>query len=313
MDNRFYVYEWYNIDTNEIFYVGKGNGARYTNITQRNQYFKNYYNKYNCSVRKIKTELEEDVAFNLEIELIDKYRKMGQCKCNIANGGEGATFPEGSWNDFFRKLQYLHDVVKAMDDMCNEEDYDPKNLKTKSLEELEELYQDYIEYKEGMATYNELGLNNNELTGFELETQNKEITMLTDMLTQSIANDYKEFSDFLNWKTEVDFICIEFNSDKFLKLLFEKPHYYGELTNVVMNMMYFMKYLNNSLKISTLIKIRSYYIKGNYIHIKFNTSEDKAIRRVKVNLYDIVWGILMFKDKALYCIIYEEIFAAPFI
>lgn len=26
---KFYVYEWYNIDTNEVFYVGKGCGNRY--------------------------------------------------------------------------------------------------------------------------------------------------------------------------------------------------------------------------------------------------------------------------------------------
>lgn len=29
MENNFYVYEWYNIDTQEIFYVGKGSGKRY--------------------------------------------------------------------------------------------------------------------------------------------------------------------------------------------------------------------------------------------------------------------------------------------
>ena len=26
---KFYVYEWYNINTKEVFYVGKGSGKRY--------------------------------------------------------------------------------------------------------------------------------------------------------------------------------------------------------------------------------------------------------------------------------------------
>ena len=105
--NDFYIYEWYNIDTNEVFYVGKGRKNRYKNTTQRNKYFKNYYNKYKCNVRKVKVNLEENEAFNFEIELIAKYREVGQAKCNLTDGGEGSTFPKGSWNDMFRKLQYL--------------------------------------------------------------------------------------------------------------------------------------------------------------------------------------------------------------
>ena len=34
--NKFYVYEWYNVETNEIFYVGKGCNNRYKNISDRN-------------------------------------------------------------------------------------------------------------------------------------------------------------------------------------------------------------------------------------------------------------------------------------
>ena len=36
MNKKFYVYEWYNIDTNEVFYVGKGCGNRYKTTSRRN-------------------------------------------------------------------------------------------------------------------------------------------------------------------------------------------------------------------------------------------------------------------------------------
>ena len=51
--NSFYVYEWYNIITNEVFYVGKGSGKRYLNTTNRNQLFKKYILENEVSVRKI--------------------------------------------------------------------------------------------------------------------------------------------------------------------------------------------------------------------------------------------------------------------
>jgi len=93
LTNDFYVYEWFNIDTNEVFYVGKGRGYRYKNIKQRNKYFINYYNKYNCDVRKVKTGMEEKDAFELEIELIADYRKISQAQCNITDGGEASYLP----------------------------------------------------------------------------------------------------------------------------------------------------------------------------------------------------------------------------
>lgn len=317
MKNNFYVYEWFNADNGEVFYVGKGKNGRYKNKNQRNQYFKNYYNKYNCSVRKVKANLLEEEAFKLEIELIDKYRKVNQCKCNLSDGGEGATFPEGNWNDLFRKLQYLHDVKKAMDNMYDEEDYDPKNLKTKSLKELQELYQKYIEYKENIKVNKEyfksIDSEPDSITGFELKTQNEEIIMLTELIANNIAKSNKEFNDFLNWKIESDFICIDFDSDKFLGLIFNEFDYYNELTKVVMNVLWFMKKINDHPNVHVPVKIRSYRIEKNYVHIKFNAPDDKTMRHVKIDLYDIVWGILMFKKEALFQIIYREIVSAPFI
>lgn len=89
--NKFYIYEWYNIDTGEVFYVGKGSGNRYKKIskTVRNIYFVNYINKYHCNVRIRYNNLTEERAFQLEIQTIKKYKAINQCKCNFTEGGEG--------------------------------------------------------------------------------------------------------------------------------------------------------------------------------------------------------------------------------
>lgn len=84
----YYVYEWFNTETDEVFYVGKGKGNRYKNVKQRSDYFKNYHSKYNCDVRIIKNKLTEENAFELEIEKINHYRNINQAQCNFADGGE---------------------------------------------------------------------------------------------------------------------------------------------------------------------------------------------------------------------------------
>ena len=38
---KFYVYEWYIVDTNEVIYVGKGTGNRYKQ-TNRNKMFNDF-------------------------------------------------------------------------------------------------------------------------------------------------------------------------------------------------------------------------------------------------------------------------------
>ena len=86
----FYVYEWFIIDTNEVFYVGKGCGDRYKTL-RRNRYFLNIYNKYSCDVRIVKSKLTEQESFNEEIRLINHYKSIGQAKANLTLGGEGCT------------------------------------------------------------------------------------------------------------------------------------------------------------------------------------------------------------------------------
>jgi len=88
-EDIYYVYEWYNIDTQEVFYVGKGKNRRYVQVKGRNQYFLRYYDKYDCAVRKIKTRMSEDDAYALEVETIKMYKDIGQCVCNFSKGGQG--------------------------------------------------------------------------------------------------------------------------------------------------------------------------------------------------------------------------------
>ena len=85
----FYVYEWYNVNTEEIFYVGKGCGNRYKQVSKRNQLFKTYYENNECAVRIIRYfDLEQD-AFDYEKQRIGELKSINQCSCNLDEGGSG--------------------------------------------------------------------------------------------------------------------------------------------------------------------------------------------------------------------------------
>lgn len=330
MDNDFYVYEWFNINTGEVFYVGKGRKNRYKSLSGRNKYFLNYNHKYNCDVRKIKKNLTEEQAFNFEIETIKKYWDIGQCKCNLSEGGEGSTFPKGSWNDLFRKLQYLYSVKDAMFGMVGSEEYEPKNLKEKSLEELDELYNNFLEFKEGVKTFNSLVYDKHGKVneGFEhldnkikldkkcmteMRYQYEEICMLTKLVAETIANKHKEFKEFLKYKDESDFMCCSFDTDKFISLMLEDIDYLKEIIKCIFDNLCLLKVLGSSVQYNLFIKIVNFDFTDNDINIKFFTSEDKHRNKVTINLYDLIWGILAFKNKPCFQIILDEIVFAPII
>lgn len=88
-ERRFYVYEWFKVDTLEIFYVGKGTGCRRFELHNRNNYFNNIFNKYKCAVRIYKMNLTNDEAKEWEKERIAELRVIGQAKTNLTNGGDG--------------------------------------------------------------------------------------------------------------------------------------------------------------------------------------------------------------------------------
>lgn len=92
MNKDFYVYRWYYKDTNETFHIGKGKGQRYKEKTQsRNQYFKNIINKEQSNVTSeiIIDNLTEEQAWEIEKQIIAKYKAIGECKTNLHEGGKG--------------------------------------------------------------------------------------------------------------------------------------------------------------------------------------------------------------------------------
>ena len=84
----FYIYEWFNIKTNEVFYVGKGVYNRYK-VKKRNKFFNEYIKNNECNVRIIEYYEDELMCFKREEELIEQYKKIGQCQCNCVFGGCG--------------------------------------------------------------------------------------------------------------------------------------------------------------------------------------------------------------------------------
>lgn len=107
---QFYVYEWFNLDTNEIFYVGKGCKNRYKQLTKRNKLFTEYYKNNKCGSRIIKMFDNEQEAFKFENIRILELKSQNQCMCNLDNGGIGGC--NFVWTDEMRKYQSKYNPMK---------------------------------------------------------------------------------------------------------------------------------------------------------------------------------------------------------
>ena len=93
MDNKYYVYIHKNVDTGDVFYVGKGCKAksgidRHSSDKYRNRYWKHYVEKYDGFDSEIIADnLSEEEAYNKERDLI---KEIGLNNlCNFTSGGEG--------------------------------------------------------------------------------------------------------------------------------------------------------------------------------------------------------------------------------
>lgn len=107
----FYVYEWYNVLTGFIFYVGKGTGKRYLNVKSRNKLFIDYLStNENCLSRIIKTFTDEIEALAFEHKRITELKNVGQCVCNLDNGGTGGT--SFVWTEEMRAYKSLFNPMK---------------------------------------------------------------------------------------------------------------------------------------------------------------------------------------------------------
>ena len=295
----FYVYEWYNKDTGEVFYVGKGKNGRYKNVKQRNQYFKNYYNKYNCDVRKVLTGMNEKEAFDNEIKLIKEYRNKGQCKCNIANGGEGCTLDENSREAILRKLQFIHSIRCYTSEMYNEEDYDYDNIKNKSKEELTKMYDDYLNYrdncKENKYYYDNTDAEiEDKLNIIELKYKNKEMIMLLDFISEQYSKENNEFNGYYKTKNDLDFISMNIDWDKFLNKILNEMcvnksiKYLIETINYDLKFLKFISYLPKEKEINIDYKIISFNLKEDKkYHIRLFDSFNK-FNRIEIELIDFL-------------------------
>lgn len=106
----FYVYEWYVVETGEVIYVGKGTRNRYR-VRKHNRFFNDFIRRVRCESRIVQTYETEKEAFEGEHKRICELKAMGQCVCNIRDGGCGGTT---SWWTGDRRKEYSErNVMKS--------------------------------------------------------------------------------------------------------------------------------------------------------------------------------------------------------
>ena len=72
MIKKYYVYAWFNEETEYIFYIGMGKGSRFAikDYNSRSKLFIDYYNNHKCDVMFLEVQLTKE-----EAELISSLRK----------------------------------------------------------------------------------------------------------------------------------------------------------------------------------------------------------------------------------------------
>ena len=90
---QFYVYQHRKVDTNEIFYIGKGVGVRANKRHGRSEHWQRVVKKHGIIVEFIAKNIDEELALLCEQEAIDVYKRRGIKLVNHTNGGEGVSNP----------------------------------------------------------------------------------------------------------------------------------------------------------------------------------------------------------------------------
>lgn len=85
----FYVYAHYTLDTNSLFYVGKGLKQRAWSKFNRNKYWHNIAQKHGYYVKLLILNITELEALSREKALIRCLKKRGLCQANLTLGGGG--------------------------------------------------------------------------------------------------------------------------------------------------------------------------------------------------------------------------------
>lgn len=90
--NNYYVYVHRIPETNEIFYVGKGRGYRYSTRSGRNKFWHNIVNKYGFTYEIVLSNLTEIQSLEIEQDFIKFYGRSNNQTGRLVNatdGGEG--------------------------------------------------------------------------------------------------------------------------------------------------------------------------------------------------------------------------------
>ena len=193
MKNEYYVYEWIRLDTNEPFYIGKGKGNRWKELTRgNNQHFNNIVKSIPVVVNILHDNLNEKTAFGLEVWYIREYRDViGYDLVNMNDGGEGCALC-GENHGFYgkkhteeskRKISQNHaDLSGEKHPWWNKCHSDETKKKMSISHKKENLSQETI----NKMRKNQLGKNNNVATS------------VICINTKKIFYTVKEASDFYN-------------------------------------------------------------------------------------------------------------------
>lgn len=104
----FYVYEHIRLDTNTVFYVGKGCGNRVRSKDKRNKHWHGVVNKAGYKGRVIFESHDEEFVFLAEQERIDQLRRLGFKLANKTDGGGGGLKGYRHTNKSKQKISNAH-------------------------------------------------------------------------------------------------------------------------------------------------------------------------------------------------------------
>lgn len=334
----FYVYEWFNTNTGEVFYVGKGTKGRWKNTKGRNQYFINYYNKYNCDVRRVKNKLSEKDAFSLEVETIDKYKQIGQCKCNLTDGGEGSAFEVGSWNFYYQKLVALYNSeYSSLELMPKANDYFYKDLKNKSIEQLRVMYENYLNFNKDLDSdlfdvsnwedayeMNQIYSGENkplrEQSTAELVSMYESIPNETRSYVSAICDSDQRFKDFLKCTAFLDYMSIDTEIiDEIINLTMSSMEYMESFLESLLGALWHIRRLSKSKKhtkyLSFIPNIKTFDLigGGDTIQVRFGLTDKPKHITTHIDIKNLILGLVTSEDKTLLDLIVEEMLVSPIV